>query len=128
VFLHLEGYAVHVVHSDASGPRNVDILFFMLGWAHTVSTKCAPGHVTLSLFLCIRWDPGSEISMHYFLCSGGPDAVSIKSVPGHVMPNMSFFTSGGIYGSRSAFWWIRGTKCRSTIFCARVGLVRFPKK
>jgi hypothetical protein len=34
--------------------------------------------------------PGREILMHYFSCSAGLDAVSIKSAPGHVTPNLCF--------------------------------------
>jgi hypothetical protein len=38
------------------------------------------------------------------------------------------FTSGGICGSRSVFWYIQGVKHERTIFHARVGLVRIPQK
>jgi hypothetical protein len=31
------------------------------------------------------------MSTHNFLCSGGPGAVSIKSVLGHVAPNLCFY-------------------------------------
>jgi hypothetical protein len=30
------------------------------------------------------------MSMHYFSLSGGPSAVSIESVLGHIMPNLCF--------------------------------------
>jgi hypothetical protein len=32
VFLHLVGYAGHIVHCGASRTRNNDALFFLLGW------------------------------------------------------------------------------------------------
>jgi hypothetical protein len=38
------------------------------------------------------------------------------------------FTSGGIYGSHSAFWFIRGAKHRCTFFHARVGPVQILEK
>jgi hypothetical protein len=34
--------------------------------------------------------PGCETSMHYFLCLGGPNAVSIKSALGHLLSNLCF--------------------------------------
>jgi hypothetical protein len=34
--------------------------------------------------LCISMLPGHETMTHYLSCSGGPDAVSIKSASGHV--------------------------------------------
>jgi hypothetical protein len=51
VYLHLMGYAGHVVHSGVSMCKTVT---------------------------------------HYFSCSGGPGAVSIKSVLRHVTPNLCF--------------------------------------
>jgi hypothetical protein len=72
--------------------------------------------------------PGCETSSHYFSYSGRPGAVSIKSVPGHVMPKLCFFASGEICGSRSAFWCVWAAKHRSTIFHARVVPVQIQQK
>jgi hypothetical protein len=56
VFLQMVGYAAHVVHCGASGPRNVDTLFFLLGWAGTDSEKSAPRYVMMNFYFCIYWD------------------------------------------------------------------------
>jgi hypothetical protein len=97
--------------------------------------KSAMGHVSLNFYFCIWYDmwviyyilvrSWRETSMHYFSCSSGLGADSTKSTLGHVMSNMCF-ASGVICGSCSSFWCVRGTKCRHTIFHARVGLVQIP--
>jgi hypothetical protein len=56
VFLHLVRSTCHVVHSGASGARNVDTLFFILWWAHADPMKSASGHITLNLCFFIRCD------------------------------------------------------------------------
>jgi hypothetical protein len=56
VFLYSLGSVGHVVHSSASGPQNIDALFFMHGWECAVCRKDTPGHVMLKLCFCIRWD------------------------------------------------------------------------
>jgi hypothetical protein len=131
MFLQPLGSASHVVHFSSSGAQNVDAPFFMLWWdrygfydkrARTCCTELVFFHPVRSCgsrtaFQCIR---RGETSTHCFSCSGGPDAVSIKSTPGHVRPNMCF-ASSGICRSLSAFWCIRDVKRRHTIFHAQLG-------
>jgi hypothetical protein len=71
--------------------------------------------------------PGCEMSMHYFSCSGGSGAISIKSAPGDVTPNLCF-PSSGICMSLGAFRCVRGVKRQRTIFQDRVGPVLIPQK
>jgi hypothetical protein len=47
VFLHLVGFAGHVLHFGASVVRNIDA--FIIGRPGAVSIKSAPGHVMLNL-------------------------------------------------------------------------------
>jgi hypothetical protein len=56
VFLHTVGSAGHIVLSGAAGPRNIVTLSFFSDGTGTVSTKSTPGHVTVNLCFCIRWD------------------------------------------------------------------------
>jgi hypothetical protein len=70
---------------------------------------------------------GRETTTHYFACSGGTSTNSKKSAIGDVTSNL-FFSSGGIYGSRSALQCVQGVKPRRTIFLARVALVRIVQK
>jgi hypothetical protein len=100
VILHSMGSAGYVVHYGAFRLRNVYALFFMLWWDQQGFHKKHAGHFTPKLCFCYRWDLrvtycipvclGHETSMHYFSCTGGPSAVSIKSVPRLVTLNLCF--------------------------------------
>jgi hypothetical protein len=63
-----------------------------------------------------------------FSCWGGPGTVSIKIAPGDVTPTLCFLHLVGSTGhrSRSASWYIWGTKRQCVIIPARMGLVLFP--
>jgi hypothetical protein len=43
------------VRSGASGARNIDVLFFMFGWAYAGPTRSTPGHTVDALFFVLRW-------------------------------------------------------------------------
>jgi hypothetical protein len=56
LFLDLVGSACHEVHSGATVPRNINAVFFILGWDWYGFHKSAPGHVMPNLCFCIRRD------------------------------------------------------------------------
>jgi hypothetical protein len=65
VFLYAMGSMGHVVHSGACRAQNLDVLFFMLGWACSDSMKSALGQVTLNLFFA---SGGINVSRSAFWC------------------------------------------------------------
>jgi hypothetical protein len=95
------------------GRRYTELVFlYPIGYA---------GHVTHS------GTSGHESLTHYFSCSGETGTDATITAPRHVTPKC-VFASGGIFGSRSAFWCARVAKCRGTIFHARVGAVHIAEK
>jgi hypothetical protein len=90
VFLHPMQYAGHMVHSGASGARNVDAIFFMFGCAQCGSQKmCRRTHYTELVFLnlarsmCHVVHSGAsraQTSMQYFSSPSGPYVDQLKSV------------------------------------------------
>jgi hypothetical protein len=100
LFSHPVGSTGIVVHSSASGARNIDVLFSYSGGTGMDSIKIMLGHVTSNFCFCILWDMrviycisvrlGSESSAHYFSCSGGTDTGLTKSASGHVTLTFCF--------------------------------------
>jgi hypothetical protein len=72
----------------------------------------------------VHFGASGELNGHaLFSCSVGTSTDCTKRASGHVMPNL-YFVSYGTYRSCSAFRCVPATKCRRTIFHARVGPVQ----
>jgi hypothetical protein len=130
VFLHLMGFAGHMLHSAV---QNINRLFFMLDWdQHGFHKKHAEIRY-VELVFSIRWDLGVTAfqSMKHrrtiFHSLVGPVRIPQNACQ-DMLHGTYVFASGGISGSRSAFWFILGVKRRCTIFHARVGPVQIPQK
>jgi hypothetical protein len=54
VFFHPVGSTGHVVHFDAFGAQNIDVLFSCSSEFDAVFIKSVSEHVTLNLYFCIR--------------------------------------------------------------------------
>jgi hypothetical protein len=89
-FLHPLGSVGHVVLFGASGPRNVDALFFMLRWDRdTLHQPCGLSsdgiYGSPSAFWCI-WSMKHRLTIFHALV--GPLHTAQKSTLGHVTPNL----------------------------------------
>jgi hypothetical protein len=101
-------------HEKAHRACHAELLFLHPGGyaGHVVHSGAPEVRIFDSLFFKLEW-------------------AQCRSIKKHIMTHhadLVFFASGAIGGSRSAFWCIRGMKCRRTIFHARVDLVRIPQK
>jgi hypothetical protein len=95
VFLHPTGMSCSAFRCVRA--RNVDALFFMLGWTRCGSNKKHTGRCYGELVFLYPVQPachivrsGHETSTHYFSCSGGLGADPTRSALGHIMMHLHF--------------------------------------
>jgi hypothetical protein len=125
------------VDYDASEARNVDSLFFTLGWDwYGFDKKHIRAHYTELVFLhSVEYAghvvhsgvSGVPTSMHYFSCLGGTDMYSTKSAQ-DTLCRTCIFAFGGICGSRSAFRCVRGANVDALFFMIGWDRYLFDKK
>jgi hypothetical protein len=92
--------AGHILHSGSSRARNIDTLFFMLGWdlcgfhkkrGRTRYAELVFLHLTRSTGHVVHFGAqGARNVDALFLCSGRTGTDSIKSAVRHVTPNLCF--------------------------------------
>jgi hypothetical protein len=125
------------VPGSASGPRNVETLFFMFGWSRCSSYKRgAWTHYDELVFLHPAGLAGHVLHSSasrprnvnaLFSCSGGVGTDSTKNAPGDITPNLRFCIRCDLW-ARNAFWCIWGAKRRHNIFILERARCGYHKK